>query len=407
MKVFNLLKHLSPKHRCDLICFGAESPEATSGLRAALPRVGAVTVFPPRLGISRWLWVLWKLLRIDPPSLARFARRELHQLLSEELANGAYDVVHYDVINMAQYRTTQSDVASLHSPNDATSLVYFRRAESAANYLVKARLYLSAVLLRRYEKRIYGRFTKIHVVSDADREYLEKVDPALDIEVIPISSGYLHSVSNNPRSVATKTDSDRQPVIVVCGNLGDAAIARGFAEFLTKAFPRLLDTIPNLRLRVLGRAVPEDLLQHIRLYSNIDCFSWVEDYEGFITQADAVLVPDMVGAPGAKTRVVQAMALGLAVVGSRTAFEGIPAVAGVHGMIYDTLGECVSYLALILGDDRTRRNVGSAAAVLAADEFSIDRIGPRYEALYFAAVEKHFRLTGERSPRGQSENPAL
>ena len=395
MKVFNLLKYLSPKHQCDLICLGTASTEICTGLKETLPGIGSIHVIPYPSRWSQFFGAWREVLHLNPPSLARFASREAQDLLSEARASRKYDVIHYDIINMAQYHTEQTDIGSVHSPNDATSYVYFRLAKAASNYLLKCKLYVSAMLLRRYERKVYGSFSKIHVVSGDDKNYLNNVATNLNIEVIPISSGYSYDLSGMQKITEPKTEGRQGPIIVVCGNLGDVAIARGFMRFLQEAFPQLCKEFPDLRLRVLGRLVADDILQRVNAFPNIEYLAWVRDFEAFITEADVVLVPDLAGAPGAKTRVVQAMALGMAVVGSETAFEGVPAKNGIHGIIYKTFEQCHVSLLELLKDPERRQNLGKAAAVLAAEEYSLDRIGPKYEALYYAAIERHSQTNSQ------------
>ncbi len=389
MKVFNLLKYLSLRHQCDLICLGVANPEIHEGFKATLPHIGSVQIVPYPTRLTRYLGAWKEILRLNPPSLARFASHELGGMLAAAGSSGRYDVIHYDIINMAQYHTDPATTASVHSPNDATSCVYFRRARVTQDYFLKCKLYISAILLRRYERKVYGRFSKIHVVSDDDKNYLDKVAGNPNVEVIPISSGYSYDLSAHPKATAQKAGGKQGPVVVVCGNLGDASIARGFSNFLRDVFPFVLNKFPDVRLRVLGRRVADDILQNIKQFSNIEYFTWVENFETFITEADVVLIPDLAGARGAKTRVVQAMGLNRAVLGSETAFDGIPATNGVHGLIYQTSEQCCSLLLYLLNNEDRRRSLGAAAAQLAAEKYSLDRIGPKYEALYYAAKGRH------------------
>lgn len=394
MKMFNLLKYLSPRHRCDLICLDVPSQKGDERLRTALPQIGTVRIVPCVTRIRRYFGAVKEILCLNPPSLARFASRDLQDMLATELTSRKYDVVHYDIINMVQYHTDPFGIASVHSPNDATSCVYFRLAGAASDCLLKCKLYFSAVLLRRYERKTYGTFSKIHVVSAEDKKYLNGVTEDLDVEVIPISSGYPYDIFVAPVSCARTHEDKLGPIIVACGNFGDAAIARGFSQFLQEAFPYIRKEFPDVRLRVLGKRVAAGLLRRMQAVPNIEYFSWVEEFDTFITNADVVLVPDMAGAPGAKTRVVQAMALGMPVVGSVAAFEGVPATNEVHGMIYSTSEQCVASMLDLFRNEGQRRRLGAAAAVLAANEYSLDRIGPQYEMLYYAAKERHRNIAG-------------
>ncbi len=393
MKVFSLLKCLSAKHQCDLLCIGDETPETRPTLAADLPHVGKVTIIPPRSGWSKWLQIVWQLFRGRPPSFARYARRDVRALLAAAEVN-AYDAIHYDIINMAQYQPAARSVASVHSPNDATSNVYLRQARASTTLLGRARFLTAAALLQRYERRHYRDFSRIHVVSDADRDYLLTLDSHIDIEVIPISSGYsAQATTTAARLRAQGLDPEGQrPTIAICGNLADAGITGGLADFLEEVLPNLYRDIPGLRVHILGRGISEPMLRKIQSCSAVKYAAYVEDFEAFLGAANVLLAPDRVGAPGAKTRVVQAMALGLPVVGSPTAFEGIPMTSGIHGIVYQSSLECASALTQLLGDKALRVRLGESAAALAVREYSLEAVAARYEALYASAINSHAQL---------------
>ena len=394
MKVFSLLKCLSAKHQCDLLCIADETPETRPTLAADLPHVGKVMIIPPRSGWSKWLHIVWQLFRGRPPSFARYPSRDVRALLAATELN-AYDAIHYDIINMAQYQPLARFVASVHSPNDATSNVYWRRARASETVIGWVRLFSAALLLRRYEQRHYRDFSWIHVVSEADRDYLLTLDPQINITVIPISSGYSAQTTTTAARLRVQgpDPEGQRPTIAICGNLADAGIAGGLADFLDEVLPNLYLDIPGLRVCILGRGISERMLRKIQSCSAVEYAAYVEDFEAFLGAADVLLALDRVGAPGAKTRVVQAMALGLPVVGSPTAFEGIPMMnSGIHGIVYESSRECASALTQLLGDKALRVRLGESASALAAREYSLEAVAARYEALYVSAMNSHAQL---------------
>lgn len=401
MKVFNELKYLSSRHQCELVCLGKDDAASLAQLRAALPKLGAVTILPEPSQWARFVGSFMAVLRLRPPSFARFSSKPLRAWVRAAQREGRYDVIHYDIINMAQYHTAAAETASVHSPNDATSQVYFRLASVARGWRSQLRLRVSAILLRRFERKAYANFSKIHVVSEDDKRYLKRVVPAADIDVIPISSGYPRS----PCGARPTRPAGAAPVVTVCGNLGDAAIANGFQAFLDGVLPGLLCRFPALRVRVLGRRISPVLLTRIEACPQVEYHAWVEDFESFLSESDLILVPDLAGAPGAKTRVVQAMALGLAVVGSETGFEGVPVRSGIHGMVYTSVAECLSMMSELLSDPVRRQDLGVAAGRLAADEYSLDVIGPKFEALYQQAFEMHASLLASDSTQTTPVSP--
>jgi glycosyltransferase involved in cell wall biosynthesis len=384
-KLFNILKFLSERHECDLICFGESDREDVAGLRRILPLVGKVWIVRPPSWISKILGTFANLMCLRPPSFARYSSNEMANRIEAETRHRGYDAVHFDIINMAPYQRYCRDLPSVHSPNDATSLVYSRLSDDAPSMVTRLRLRAASFLLARYERKKYADFSKIHVVSDQDRDYLSLLRPDADIEVVPITSGYSKDIA----ATIPVREASRNLVVTVCGNLGDTAIAEGFRDFLKYVLPAVSAAQKGLQVRVLGRRLGASLLRELQKQPNVEHFAWVDDFKEFLLASDVLLLPDRAGAPGPKTRTVQAMALGRSVLGSTTAFEGIRMINGYHGACYTTQEECRDLLLRLLGDSVLRVSMGIAAAKLAADEYSIESVGPQYEALYIRALQSH------------------
>jgi len=387
-KIFNILRYLSTRHQCDLICFGDIDRADVTGLSQHIPSIGEVWIVSPPTWLARVFRTITNLMLLLPPSFARYSSREMSKRISAVKKIGHYDAIHFDIINMAPYQRHCLGVPSIHSPNDATSLVYRRVSEIMASPISRLRLRAVSLLLARYERKHYADFSKIHVVSDIDREYLARLAPKASIDVVPITSGYPHDIS---AWYPLKGESCT-PIVTVCGNLGDASVAAGFREFIQLVLPAISEAYPKLRVRVLGRRISASLESELKEHPIVEYFAWVDNFEEFLSASDVLLLPDKAGAPGAKTRAVQSMALGRAVLGSTIAFEGIPIVNRRHGAVYSTPEECRELLMLLLGNSEMRKDLGAAAATLAADEYSLERIGPKYEAMYLQAVRRHASL---------------
>lgn len=385
LKVFNILKHMSKKHRCDILCFGSPDLLDKKEFLEQLPNVWLLDVMPPVSGMARWLGVLWHIMRFLPPSLASFSDGKYAAAVGGSLAAADYDLIHFDIVNMAQYLPLGSRLATIHSPNDATSSIYYRMAENMPWSLAKIRLLVSARLLQRYERRIYPLFDKVHVVSKEDALYLQGLDSGINVSVIPIAVD--EAFLGEPDLVEAKDGlPSRAPRIVCNGNLGNPVIAKGVQDFLDVALPLIIKQWPVARLVVLGQNIDESLRAQLLEAPNADFLTWVDDYRAFLATADVVLVPDHVGAPGAKTRTLQAMRLGLPVVGTATAFAGIPFTNRVHGLAYKTMPECAELISALLGDKEIRKAIGANACQLVVDEFSLNVVGPMYEKMYFDTV---------------------
>lgn len=377
-KVFNILKYLSLRHRCDLIYFGSNDIDRLEELRRILPELGDINSVSRPLRIERILTTLINIITLRPISFAGYSSCKMKKEILNFNKKNKYDVIHFDIINMAQYYYLCPNIPSLHSPNDATSLVYSRLSKVAPSSINRLRFRVMSWLIAYYERNHYDKFDVIHVVSEMDAAYLLRQVPKANVIVVPVSSGYSKDIVLFP----SMSQSCEHLTIAICGNMGNPGISAGFIEFLEYVYPMVRNSFSDLRFRVLGGFFSEQLKLKLKQFANIECLDWVEDFPEFLRQADLVLLPDKVGAPGPKTRTLQAMALGKPVMGGVAAFEGVPIISGYHALVYQNPQECSDLMINMLRDVLFREKIGNAAKIFAADNYSIESLGPKYEAIY-------------------------
>lgn len=385
-KVFHLLKYLSARHQCDVIAFADGAMDITV-LQRELPAVNWLAIIRRGDGVTRAWNTGWQLLAGRPASLGRFRSWEYARCLHEAVHAENYDVLHYDIVNMVQY--WRSTVASVHSPNDATSLFYRRMAQSINGWPTKLRLKLGAFLLLRYERQVYPRLTKIHVVSKVDADYLRCHVPSADVVFIPF--GVDGEKNQNTSSLPSESSAKKAPLILVLGGANVPGVAAGIQEFVESVLPQVAARFPQAEFRIQGRET-DRLLKRMNVTAtvNVHASTWVEDLDALIQAATLVVLPDKAGT-GIKTRALQALACGAAIVGTRVAFEGLQdyVQSGTHCMIANTPDELALHLDELLSDNGKRKAIGDAASALVRTHLSWSHLGPQYETLYFDAVGKY------------------
>ena len=375
-KAFNLIKRLSVAGwQCDLLCFATGDCAARkAGLETALPRVKVLAVHAPQSGVGLTIKKALNLFKGLPPSLAEYFSPEFLSSFRAAAVDG-YDVVHYDVINMAQYLDIGLVTPSILSSNDAISLAYERMIGQNRSPLRKLYLAAAAVLIRNYERKIYPRFSVVHVVSEDDAAHLRDISPDIRLAIIPLA---VDRTFLDYRPV--RPPAGGVPRVAFVGNLSVPGIANGLFGFLEGAYPGLSDSA-TFDFRVLGPNPSVRDTERMRTYPGLKYFSWVDDYKAFLSEADIVLVLDKSGT-GIKTRVLEAMALGKPVVGTSIAFGGISVENGKHCYICDTPEETATYLKRLITDRALCESMGGNARELILAKYSMSVVGPKWEALY-------------------------
>lgn len=391
-KVFYLLQYLSERHQCDVIAFSADAQPDLVALKRELPKVNWLSVVPATSGYLRLIRAVLAVLSGQPASLGRFQNPAFTLSLREALASRQYDVVHYDIVNMVQHYV--EGLPSVHSPNDATSLFYARMAANVKHWLTRLKLKIGASLLGRYERRNYSKFTKIHVVSSVDANYLQSTVVGADVAFIPF--GVAPSQANQAVNPMTSAPIDSRLVLVL-GGANVPGVAAGIEEFVRLAVPEIAQQFSAVKFRIQGRGT-EKLLHSIGISApNIEASGWVDDLDDLIRSAAVVVLPDKAGT-GIKTRALQALGCGATVVGTTVAFEGLREYvrSGEHCVIAESIPSLANEVLLLLGDTEKRQSLGREASRLAHDQLSWSRLGPQYEDLYRSAIASHHFIAHEK-----------
>lgn len=378
-KVYGVLSCLASKGwECDVLCFGGPAAAArVPAFEAAVPGVKVLSVIPPPSGAAAVLKKIACLARGLPPSLGGFSSGRFRAALQKAGADSSYHAVHYDVINMAQYLPRGPRVPSVLSANDAISLFYERMIKETPGFLRRLYLSLAKYLIARFEARVYPKFDKVHVVSEEDSAHLKKMCPGLDVEVIPIASnGAFTGQAAFPPGLPAGV-----PKVVFTGNLDVPGIANGLFDFLAGGYDAAASPV-QFEFIILGpKASPEDE-KRISAFPGVKYLRWVEDYVSFLASSDIVLILDRSGAPGIKTRTLDAMSLGKPVIGTAIVFSGIAAENGNNCFVCNSPEETGAALKRLLGDKALREKAGKAARELMLSRYSERVVGPKWEALY-------------------------
>lgn len=377
-KVYNLILHLSAKGwNCDLLCFADGHAEARQEeFLRRVQNVEILSCIPRPAGIMLSLKKIFFLLTGRPASLGGFYSAEFQGALRRAADSRKYDLVHYDLINMAQYLPYGPRVPSILSSNDAISLSYSRMIAENSGLLRKVYLAIAGWLILNYERRAYPKFDRVHVVSDEDAAHLTKNSPGLAIEVIPIAVNGSYA-----EPLPAPSAESHAARIVFTGNLDIPGIANGLFSFLERAYAGFKREAGEFEFFVLGPNASVADEKRISFFSAVRYFRWVEDYKKFLLNADIVLLLDKSGT-GIKTRVLEAMALGKPVVGTRIAFGGISVESGKHCYICDTPEEAATHLKRLVSDRALRERIGKSARELILAKYSMSVVGPEWEALY-------------------------
>ena len=250
--------------------------------------------------------------------------------------------------------------------------------------------------LRVEELSVYGKACGVYLCSAADRaRLLQEVDQPNSVVIANAADIEYY----RPRSTDPRPEPFR---VVFFGLLSYAPNVDGVQYFVRDIWPAILKAFPEARLRVIGAAPPPQLTALAD--ATIEFTGFVPDLRPELAAASLVVVPLRIGG-GTRLKIVEAMAMGKAIVSTTLGAEGIEAVDGRDLMIADTPEAFASAVNRLLAEPGEAGALARAARRLAEARYAWSAAGRALEAFYFQLVSSRGRA--EEADLVETGSPAL
>jgi sugar transferase (PEP-CTERM/EpsH1 system associated) len=173
-------------------------------------------------------------------------------------------------------------------------------------------------------------------------------------------SGPVHAVTNGVDleyfHPVTAGVGDGQGCVFV-GALDYRPNVEGVVWFCREVWPEILARRPGTRFALVGRK-PSAAVRRLAGLPSVDLVGQVLDVRPHLASASVAVMPLRI-ARGVQNKVLEALAMGKAVVASPEAIEGIRAEPGVHLLAASSPAEWVEAVTRLLDDGDLRRRLGA------------------------------------------------
>jgi glycosyltransferase involved in cell wall biosynthesis len=305
------------------------------------------------------------------------------------LADTHYDVVQVEGIELARYMLSQR-----HATRD-TRHASFVFDDHNCEYLLQQRTFetdlripqrwLGAAYsfvqwrkLRAFEASVCRAADHVLAVSPADAVALQRLAPGLDVTIVPngidVASYTLTSQPPPP------SDDERGGAkLVFTGTMDFRPNVDAALWFAQEVLPLVRQEEPNARFVIVGQK-PHRRLDVLRGRPDVTITGAVDDTRPYIAGAAIYVVPLRMGG-GTRFKILEAAAMGKAMVSTPLGCEGFPVHNGRELVIADLPREFADAVVALLRDPARCAEFGAAARVL-ADAYDWKKIIPRMEEAY-------------------------
>lgn len=292
---------------------------------------------------------------------SRTFRRRLQQLVR----SGAFDLVHIDSLaDLGCYLPELDGIPVVGVHHDVSSELLRRRAAVDTNRWRRAYLYHQAALMTKAE-RAWSTSVALNVaVSAQDRERLSRTAPAARITVVP-----------NGVDLEEFRDDDG-PVgdgVAYVGGTAPFPNADALDFFCRQVLPHLRQLRPTIPVRWIGRASAAQR-QRYREQHAVELTGYVDDVKPLMREAACHVVPLRV-AGGTRLKILNAWAMGKAVVTTSIGCEGLAGVDGENVLIRDEPRAFAEAVHMVLANEALRRRLERQGRATVERHYGWEAIG--------------------------------
>lgn len=379
IRSYHTLRILSQAYDVSALLFFRKSAHATQSSRdsalATLSRFARVAAFPIEQEFStvRLVWDhVRSLLTSTPYTRWAHESRGARTQLAEWLREARFDIVHVDSIDLLAYLRDLPPIPTVLAHHNVESALLRRRADVERGW---KRWYIryQATLVERAERTWCARAHLDVAVSAEDAAQIERIAPGCEILIIP------NGVDTEALRPSLREPSDD---LLFIGGYSWFPNADAMEHFAADILPIIRAHRPETRVRWIGKAPPAVISRFAHI--GVDMLGYVDDIGPYAAEASCLVVPLRVGG-GTRLKILDAWALGKAVVSTSIGCEGLDARDGENILVADEPAAFAEASLRVLSDAGLRRRLETEGRKTAVQFYDWNNLGDlmlrRYAAL--------------------------
>ncbi|HEY3414268.1 MAG TPA: glycosyltransferase [Armatimonadota bacterium] len=293
------------------------------------------------------------------------------------------DLIHLDMLPLSVYAGSAGRAPVVQVDHNVEYILLERRAANQTGFS-KRFWTMQAERLKRFESAAVRNATRTIAVSDLDAGILRQLAPGAEVRTVPngVDTAFFH-----PLPGASNPDH-----LVFVGSMTYYPNVDSVHYFVDAIWPAIRAARPKAQFTVIGAHPPESI-KAFGSAAGINVLGQVPDIRPYVGDAAVYVVPLRVGG-GTRLKILDAMAMGKAIVSTTVGCEGLDVADGRDIAVADTPSEFAGRVLTLMNDAATRDLMGSAARATVQAAYGWERLGAMQESVYQEARDAIRR--GER-----------
>ena len=353
---YHLLKALAREHAVSLVALTTDTGDGTEDAMLAEMNLKQVIKVPlsDSLQAKRVQQVL-SILRGRSRLLDAYHVEAVQQELDALFSKDHYDLVLFESVFMADYRLPEGTPVIIDQHNIEYELLY-RTYQREKSFARKWYNWWESRQLKPVELERCRNAQGVLVTSEREALVLKPLLPDSVIAVVPngVDTEAFQRVSQEQQF------SDR---IVFTGSMDYYPNVDAVLYFARECWPLIRLKVPTATWQIVGRN-PLPAVQNLAQLPGISVTGSVPDVKPYLADATVAIAPLLIGS-GTRLKILEALAMGKAMVSTSLGCEGLPVVSGKHLIVADQPELFAQAIVDLLQNTEQRMSLGRAGRELA------------------------------------------
>lgn len=381
IRPFNMIRHLSANHEVTVASLARSASEADEG-RGIAPHCARFEMAQVRTPIQL-ARMLARVPTLTPSSFGFFYSADLAGRVRALLSRERFDLIFVHCSSVAQYVEHVRDTPKILDFGDMDSQKWLEYARYKP-FPLSAGYWLEGVKLEREERRLAGRFDLCTATTRAEWETLESYR-------VPVATDWFPNGVDS-EFFAPQDDACDADTISFVGRMDYYPNQECMFDFCATTLPLLRERRPDIRLLIVG-ADPSPAVRRLGELPGVTVTGSVPDVRPYVHRS-ALMVAPLNIARGTQNKILEAMAMGVPVVTSRTAAGGVDAVDREHFVVADGAAGYARAILDILDNPAERRRLAIAGRERMLSHHAWDRSMRRLDGI----IENCLSAASHRGP---------
>lgn len=381
IRTLNLLKYLCKDNEITLFSLIKDKKE-NENIPHLLKYCKKVETFER----SKTPWTARNILKtafsLDPFLIVRNSAPGVKEAVAKELASDHYDLIHAETFYVMPL-IPKTDLPVVMVDQTIEYLVYQHYVNETAPKPIRPLLQIDVEKLKRSERLYWRKATQVVAVSEADKVQMRKLEPNLDVDIVP-------NGVNLDLFQLRKSWDQKEKTILFVSNFKWLQNIEAALLLIKDVYPLVKQQESKVKLLIIGQHVTPDIIAAAKNKEGVTVRSIPEnDVDSLVKayQEATVFASTIRGPGGTRLKNLAAMASGLPICSTTVGIEGLGVEHRVHVMIGDTPQEIAENILEVVKSPRLAESLGKASRKLVEENFDYKSITKKLESIYKEQVK--------------------